>query len=100
MSIPHVIRTPKYGAEQRIEANPLLDAGERAWSYLTKQVKLGDGERRWDDLPVAKIDFPSLDEKLALPEMQRVVTQALNNFTLQNPDDILDFIDNLDRSLT
>jgi hypothetical protein len=33
-------------------------------------------------------------------EIQAAVTEALNNFTLENPDDILDFIDNLDRSLT
>jgi hypothetical protein len=76
VSIPHVIRTPQYGAEQKIQANPLLDDGERAWSYLTKQVKIGDGIRRWDDLPVAKIDFPTLDDKLALPEMHRVAEQV------------------------
>jgi hypothetical protein len=75
VSIPHVIRTPRYGGEQRIEANPLLDDGERAWSYRTKQVKFGDGIRRWDDLPVAKIDFPALDEKLALPEMHRIAEE-------------------------
>jgi hypothetical protein len=85
VSIPHVIRTPRYGREnQRIEANPLLDDGERAWSYTTKQVKFGDGIRRWDDLPVAKIDFPDLDDKLALPEMHRVAAeeaQAATDFT-------------------
>lgn len=73
--IPHVIRQRRFGGEPRIEANPLLDAGERAWSYTTKQVKFGDGERRWDELPVAKIEFPALDDKLALPEMQRVAEE-------------------------
>lgn len=76
MAIPHVIRTPRYGrGEQRIEANPLLDDGERAWSYTTKQVKFGDGQRRWNDLPVAAIDFPKLDEKLALEEMHRIAAE-------------------------
>jgi len=75
MSIPHVIRTPRYGSPQRIESNPLLDDGERAWSYITKQTKFGDGVRYWDDLPVAQIEFPALDEKLALPEMHRVAEE-------------------------
>jgi hypothetical protein len=73
--VPHVVRRPRYGGEPMVQANPILDSGERAWSYLTKQVKFGDAERHWDDLPVASIDYPELDEQLALPEMHRVAAE-------------------------
>ena len=75
--IPHVIRQRRFGGEPRIEANPLLDAGERAWSYTTKQVKFGDGERRWDELPVAKIEYAALDDKLAMPKMRQVAEEEV-----------------------
>ncbi len=76
MSLPHVIVPASNGAPARVEANPLLAPGQRGYSYVEKRSKIGDGARRWDQLPTFAEDDPAVPEVIDREIVEEIAEAA------------------------
>lgn len=76
MSLPHVIVSASNGAPARVEANPLLAPGQRGYSYVEKRSKIGDGARRWDQLPTFAEDDPEVPEVIDREIVEDIAEEA------------------------
>jgi hypothetical protein len=76
MSLPHVIVYANFGKPVRVEANPLLAPGQRGYSYIEKRSKIGDGERRWDQLPNFAEDDPAIPEVIDREIVEEIAEEA------------------------
>lgn len=76
MSLPHVIVPASNGSPARVEANPLLAPGQRGYSYVEKRSKIGDGARRWDQLPTFAEDDPDLSQAIDRALVEQISEQA------------------------
>lgn len=76
MSLPHVIVPASNGAPARVEANPLLAPGQRGYSYVEKRSKIGDGARRWDQLPTFAEDDPVVPEVIDRQIVETIAESA------------------------
>ena len=49
--VNHTYRLKRGTAQRWLELNPVLEQGEPGFEYDTNKLKIGDGIRRWTDLP-------------------------------------------------
>ena len=79
----HVIKTTfllRRGPAQRwIDVNPVLAQGEPGFEYDTNKLKIGDGQRRWTELPyiaTGDVEVTQLEEIVTVQEFKDLPVQG------------------------